>query len=667
MKNIFCFCLLLLGFSNIKAQLCGTPTNVPDLLQSIPSANLKQAGPSYLIRIYAHFIRTSASTGGITQAEFNTAWQQLITDFNPHNICFSLEGIDNISSDLYYVGGFSNFTPPYQNNLTNIFNTNLVPNAINIYFFPNNLINQNFAGVAQNVPANAFAIGGSFGSLVYSNTRILSHEMGHCLGLYHTHHQLDGGGSFCADCANGTNCTTCGDFVCDTPPDPYLLNYPNPNCINLSFPSTLIDPCGAVFDPDEKNIMSYTPVQCRQYFSSGQGYRMRLMISNSNVLQATAIPQTYYIQNQSNFFGDFLYATSSSITAGANVTSGLIGDVIYGDNSRIVYRTKNFIKLEPGFLAFPDYSATGSLDASFYAHINPTLCNVLDINNAKVSYNATYKPMLNNFKWYTCWKTTESFINTIHESIKDTLIGNNMYKVIKSEIVDLPNIRSFTMLGGYQAGVISFNYLREDVNQRKVFYRLNNTDVLLYDFNLNVGAINPSSSSYILVKKDSVITNTGLNSRFIFSNSVDSIIWIEGLGNIAHPLYELFPYVKFNNGLFSRLVCAYQNNTLLYNYDNSLLNVTCNSFVGLETLQGKSNGISVSPNPTKGRITITLPPPVEQLVNIEILDCYGRCAFKISGTTNTTEIDISALSKGLYTLKIKALNQVFQSKLVLKD
>ncbi len=598
----------------------------------------------------------------MTQTELDAALLQLGIDFNPHNICFSLSGTEDIKSDLFYYGGFSNPNPPYQNNLTSVLGINPVPNAINIYFFPNNLANQSFSGIAKNIPSNAFVIGGTYsGTLINNTSRILSHEMGHCLGLYHTHHQIEQGG--CSDCSNGTNCLTCGDYVCDTPPDPFLLPYPNPNCVNIPFTAT--DPCGAVFNPDENNIMSYTPMPCMQYFSNNQGYRMRLMITNSSILQAASIPAAYYIQNQSIFSGDFLYATSSSITAGANVTSGLTGDVIYGDNSRIVYRTKKFIKLEPGFLAFPDYSGSGSEDASFHAYIDPNICNLLEINNAKIFTSTAYKPMLKTSKWFTHARTFEGAINRVFESFNDTFVLGKKYILIKETFVNLPGIFN----NPFQNTGVSPYYMvfREDSIQKKV-YQLNNfnSEVLLYDFNLTIGSSHPLDPSYSVITKDSISTINGFSNRLIFSNNFDSIIWLEGIGNIASPFVSNSGF-NSSQSFLSSVICAYQNNTLVYTNDNLVPNVTCSSFVGLEDIQGKRFRVSVFPNPTSGKISIVLPPPVEQFVDIDLQDCYGRSVFKIKSNKNILEIDLGFLPKGIYSLRINAFNQSTQNKVVLLE
>ena len=57
------------------------------------------------------------------------------------------------------------------------------------------------------MPPNGGALDGI---VITAFGRLLAHEMGHYLGLYHTFEGLN--------CANG-NCKTDGDRICDTPPD----------------------------------------------------------------------------------------------------------------------------------------------------------------------------------------------------------------------------------------------------------------------------------------------------------------------------------------------------------------------------------------------------------------------------------------------------------------
>lgn len=94
--------------------------------------------------------------------------------------------------------------------------------------------------------------------------RIVSHEVGHWLGLYHT---------FQYGCAgtDSSNCSSLGDLVCDTPP----AANPNFGCNNVinSCTETPVD------RPDlTQNYMDYTPDNCRVMFSKGQADRMHFYL-----------------------------------------------------------------------------------------------------------------------------------------------------------------------------------------------------------------------------------------------------------------------------------------------------------------------------------------------------------------------------------------------------
>lgn len=94
--------------------------------------------------------------------------------------------------------------------------------------------------------------------------KILVHEVGHYLGLYHT---------FEGSCAgmNAGTCDTEGDYVCDTPP----VATPNNSC------ATPVNSCMESPDlPDDlNNYMDYVPEDCLNNFTDGQEERMFATIS----------------------------------------------------------------------------------------------------------------------------------------------------------------------------------------------------------------------------------------------------------------------------------------------------------------------------------------------------------------------------------------------------
>src|SRR5690606_12214942 len=106
------------------------------------------------------------------------------------------------------------------------------------------------------------------------------HEMGHCLNLYHTHRgSTDCEPSGCAENINGNNCSTCGDYICDTPADPCLLGKVDGLCQYVG---------GGGYTPLVNNFMSYAG-GCRSDFTNGQASRMHAALAVSSVLEPVII------------------------------------------------------------------------------------------------------------------------------------------------------------------------------------------------------------------------------------------------------------------------------------------------------------------------------------------------------------------------------------------
>ena len=155
-----------------------------------------------------------------------------------------------------------------------IMNHNPHANGIDIYVLAPGI---GVWGVADNVPGSAIMITGDA-----VNTTVLTHEMGHILGLEHTH-SGSGCGDFwnCQENPNGSNCRDCGDQICDTPADPCLTGNVNASC-QYTGPNT--------HNPDVFNYMSYTGASCMRHFTLGQMNRMHAMIESASVLQAVVVP-----------------------------------------------------------------------------------------------------------------------------------------------------------------------------------------------------------------------------------------------------------------------------------------------------------------------------------------------------------------------------------------
>jgi|GEM_PF-6527438 len=124
------------------------------------------------------------------------------------------------------------------------------------------------------------AIGGT------ANDRVVSHEMGHYLFLYHTFM----GDCFSTTCQNNysltscpdnTDCANSGDYICDTRAHRRIPGMP---CVESSYEECDIDFIGTF--PIANNHMNYTNNECRTVFTADQAMMMRatLMTVRSSLL-----------------------------------------------------------------------------------------------------------------------------------------------------------------------------------------------------------------------------------------------------------------------------------------------------------------------------------------------------------------------------------------------
>jgi len=267
--------LLIIGFliwniNPLFAQLCGTPHPISPTIypqentgkQAKESSSSKRGSSSAIcINVFYHIVRNTNGTNAFTMPNTNNITAELNEFFSPQNIIINNLGTNFIDN--------TNFLQVDEGEHTTLMNSGFdVPNAINYYIvdelwdvFENGVFRGSVTGVADDIISN---------SLIVRDDRVLlttsHHEVGHCLSLYHTFHGSisENVPNSCAENINGSNCSSCGDYVCDTPADQNLQN------MNGS-------------SPDLTNIMSY--YNNRDHFTDGQGFRMRYAINFESDLQ----------------------------------------------------------------------------------------------------------------------------------------------------------------------------------------------------------------------------------------------------------------------------------------------------------------------------------------------------------------------------------------------
>ena len=135
------------------------------------------------------------------------------------------------------------------------------------------------------------------------NTTVLTHEMGHYLGMFHTFGICDP--LFQACSCDNNNCLFDGDMVCDTPPDfsqsPIATCSTTMNTCSSDALSAIHDNTKPATDVNDltDNYMDYGSWNCQYKFTDGQIKRMRFMIDkfvgprnsllNSNVCNAACV------------------------------------------------------------------------------------------------------------------------------------------------------------------------------------------------------------------------------------------------------------------------------------------------------------------------------------------------------------------------------------------
>ncbi len=256
MKRLILILFLSFGImKEIDAQ-CGTKSPTRDHLQGKVLPNARISTASFRFKIFVTILKNSdGSNAACTEADILAKIAEMNADFAP-TFCFNLMGIKyvnntNLNTDMN-VSSTSDV-----NSLTG-YNEG---GCIDIYVHKAVRDGSNTA-----IAGSAYVIPNQYLSIENVGNHTLSHEMGHCLGLTHTHETFYGN-----ELVSGSNCGSAGDLVCDTNADPDVTR----SCRTQStclYTGNCTDALGYSYSPPVSNIMSY--YGCVNTFTSGQFTRM---------------------------------------------------------------------------------------------------------------------------------------------------------------------------------------------------------------------------------------------------------------------------------------------------------------------------------------------------------------------------------------------------------
>lgn len=257
-------------FSNIDAKSCLNVLYRPLGDSSLPNVDKKFL---FVVHITTDSLgRTIFDRGSVTEAGIKNA-------IRAAGGFYSRIGIEFEAEDSIYVIANPRFdmmgsTAELEENAK----LNAKQNRINLFII--DAFNEDLEGAAGIAGGNYMHI--ASGS---ANAGTIAHETGHIFSLEHTFGTGDvlaaaAGNPFTAtdELVDGSNCGSAGDFVCDTPADPYI--FPSSDATepvvyfeNCIFVYDSVDAKGYYYDPQPGNIMSYyssTDCPCSSFLTDGQ-------------------------------------------------------------------------------------------------------------------------------------------------------------------------------------------------------------------------------------------------------------------------------------------------------------------------------------------------------------------------------------------------------------
>jgi len=277
----------------LSAQHCGGFVNGPAILprKQMPGAKVS-SGMAY-VPLKFHIIYGGGTAGANWYALDTGMADQAIDTVNT---VFALAGIQFCKSgnlDLIYNDTFCNMDPY---SLIYRFGPDYPDTSVIHIFIPVSFNGTLTAGISFQFANGRYGYAGPFNAVaIESNVRpnlhdqkyVLTHELGHYFGLYHTNNYTYNGDEL----VRRTNCDTTGDYCCSTPAE-YGSFFVDTNCQLIPALTTTVDVYGDTLKPDPFNIMSDNlwSMGCRKYFSADQIDRIKYYYST--YLHELACPGT---------------------------------------------------------------------------------------------------------------------------------------------------------------------------------------------------------------------------------------------------------------------------------------------------------------------------------------------------------------------------------------
>lgn len=185
-----------------------------------------------------------------------------------------------------------------------------------------------------------------------------------------------------------------------------------------------------------------------------------------------------------------------------------------------------------------------------------TACSSDDDQSPTIQNNPppSYFPLLNNSSWAITTSTFSGTSISVMSQGPDLTINGQTY----AEFQD-PTVYS------------TVNYIREDITTKKVYRNVNGVDELLFDFSLSMGdtIILGDGKTYTVTSIENINVSGGMRKKinlvhFEGTFAGNSETWIEGVGNINHPLKPNYEANLSDPAVY--ITCSAQAGIVIYNH-----------------------------------------------------------------------------------------------------
>lgn len=223
-------------------------------------------------------------------------------------------------------------------------------------------------------------------------------------------------------------------------------------------------------------------------------------------------------------------------------------------------------------------------------------------------------------------------------------------------------------------------YIREDTSKKVFLYPINkeyvfndNEEVLIYDFNLNIGdsiELPFNSEEYIYLKSivyEKLENQTDSIMTFLFNSTTDMngyeiAKWYERIGSKGGVLNGL--NLTSIVGSYFSLVCYYENNILNYHNDNF---TTCFPEGYPDAIYPISNKEFYNLFFENGELYFENHSNIMNPINLKIYNTFGQLIFsqKVKNK-NFIKVDVNNFDNGIYIYRIELNKNIVAGKLVLQ-